>query len=583
MLATLYSLGSLATIALAAFGIGRPALRALRIGGDGELAAIAWSISLGFVISGWLLSMAAFAGGLTTLFVGLLTGVGLVSGLGELACVYLAVRNPLRVRVATSDDLTNASQLPSPSHRLKVSVSFAMIIVLAATWTCALAPPVSTTVISESLDLPKTILLQGSIHGVQSAVTPRPQFAGMLYAWGQMLDGPVTASLLNWLFGILLAAATGLFARMFIGREWAWIAAAMTLSAPGVLYQMHAPLDDLMAATFATLALVAWWKGAIELQSPRWFVLAGLFLGAALATKAALIAMLLAVAVVFLLRATTSRRDSADISRGAVRALYCAFPVAAPWWIWSIAEGGVLAPPEMQTNVLVELGPLLLAAVPGLAIVRKLRGLNVVLTILVCFVVISRLVVPQARSFAAMAPLLAMMATWLLLELPHLPRLPGRLIAGSMAACGIVIVALAAYSVMDAAPVACGCVSRDDYLRHKLPAYAAAEVANCVMREHDCLLSNDPCRAYFKCRVAPVQTPLLLANGATGPTDDQRGVTHVLLRSTEPSDTAPLSSCSQGKLFELCGYDEQRTLPLTDYITTSATGERVHYRLLILR
>jgi hypothetical protein len=269
MLATLYSLGSLATIALAAFGIGRPALRALRIGGDGELAAIAWSISLGFVISGWLLSMAAFAGGLTTLFVGLLTGVGLVSGLGELACVYLAVRNPLRVRVATSDDLTNASQLPSPSHRLKVSVSFAMIIVLAATWTCALAPPVSTTVISESLDLPKTILLQGSIHGVQSAVTPRPQFAGMLYAWGQMLDGPVTASLLNWLFGILLAAATGLFARMFIGREWAWIAAAMTLSAPGVLYQMHAPLDDLMAATFATLALVAWWKGAIELQSPR--------------------------------------------------------------------------------------------------------------------------------------------------------------------------------------------------------------------------------------------------------------------------------------------------------------------------
>jgi hypothetical protein len=569
MLATIYSLGCLATIALAAFGVGRPALRALRIGGDGELAAIAWSTALGFVICGWVLSMAAFAGGLTPWFVGLLTATGLTLGLAETACIYLVVRNPLRVRVSTSDDLFASPPVPSPDHRLKVCVSVVIAIVLGATLLCALAPPISTTAIAESLELPKTILLQGSIHGEPSAVTPRPQFAGMLYAWALMLDGPVSASLLSWLFGILLAAATGLFARMLVGRDWAWFAAAMVLGVPGVLYQMHAPLDDLMAAAFAALALVAWWKSSVELQSPKWFVLAGLFLGAALATKAALVALLLAVAMVFLFRAVAWRLDSADISLGAARAFLCAFPIAAPWWIWSIAEGGVLAPPELRSNLLLELGPLLLAIAPGVAVARRLRGLNEVLAILACFAITSQLIVPQARSFAALAPLVATLATWSFIELRQLPCAPRRLMVGSLIACEMLVVAVAVYPAVEAAPVACGWVSRDAYLRDKLPAYAAAEIANCVMHEQDCLQSSDPCRAYFKCRVTPVAAGRMpAADGNVASTGNRDGVTHVLLRS---SDLAG------------CKYNERRALPLTDYIATSASGERLHYRLLILR
>lgn len=583
MLDSLYSLTNLAIIALGAFGTGRSTLRVLRIGCLSEPAFIVWGTALGFVICGWLLSLAGFAGALSPLYIGLLTSAGIVLGLAEAACVYLVLRNPLRVQVATSEDLIVSSRLPVPNARLKRCVHLLIAFIMVATLICALAPPVSKTAISESLDLPKTILLQGSIHSVDGTSAFHPQFASMLYAWAQMLDGPVTASLLSWLFGGLLVVASAMFARMFVGREWAWFAAALALGTPGVLYQMHAPLGDLMAATFITLALVAWWKCAVELEPSRWLILAGLFLGAALATKAALIAFPLAVAMAFLLRAAMVRESSTDLPIYAARTLLCASPIAAPWWIWSIANGGRLAPVELQANLLIEMGPLLLAAVPGVAVARKLRGLNVVLGVLSGFVATSWLIVPQARLFAAMVPLLATLATWSILELSQLPNIPRRLVKASFVICAGCSLVGIAYPLADAIPVACGWLSRDAYLRERLPAYAAAEVANCVMSEHDCLRSDDPCRAYFKCRVesAHGSAPSPEATAFACPGDSR--VTHILLRSADGTNYLPPVTGNAIAPSNPNDRTASRPLPLTDYVTRTASGERIHYRLLLIR
>ena len=585
MLATLYSLGTLATIVLAVYGIGRPLLRWLRVGDDGVLAATVWSIGLGFVVAGWLLSMAVLAGLPLSVLVGVITLAGSLWGLGEAACAYLVLRNPLKIEIAAIDDLAGRMQPKPPGRLLHTILRFGIAMTLLATLVMALAPPTSRAAMRNSLELPKIVVLGGSLS---DSCASTPQFGGMIYAWALLLDGPVAATLLAWFFGLLLAASTALVARAVVGREWAWCAGAFALMAPGVAYQMSAPLDDLMMAAFATLALAAWWRGTVELLSPRWLILAGLFLGAALATKVVAVALLVAAAITWSVEAARRDEHRHEVAIGAARCLLIALIVASPWWTWVVARGRELATVDGGPSAIVQLGPWFLAIVPGLLVARRLRGLHLLVWVAVVYLLASGLIVPRSRAFAPLVPLLATIATWVCMELSRLPVMARRIAATSLAVTAASLVAANLLPARDCWRVACGLESRPAYLRSRVGAYAAAEVANRLMRGDSQVLSQDDCGLYFESRV--VSNVDLLdgksfdATGMLRSLRDQK-FTHLLLCSSQGDQetTATDALLRQAVAVELAKPEPEAMLPLTEYRFTDFAGRRSHYQLLMFR
>lgn len=590
MLASLYSLATIMTMILAAFGFGRPLVRCLKVGNDGSLASSTWSIGLGFVFVAWVLSVAAFAGALTPASAGVLTVIGSFWGIGELACLYLAFRHPVAVDVTAFDEATVYPALPRPPQKgWWLAFSALTACSIAGLLIAALAPPISPSSLSAGLELPKSLLLGDAPEALWASTPASPRLGGMIYAWAIALDGPVAASLAAGLFGVLLAAATGLLARSLIGRDWGWYASAIVLLTPGIAYQMAAPLDDLPMAAFATLALAAWWRGAADLASPRWFVMAGIFTGAALATKAAAIAMVVSVAAVWFIENVRRVENRREIALGAARCLVVALPIASPWWTWAIVHDSKLAPSEIGTDTLISLGPLLLALLPGLLVSRRLRGLNSLLGIAVCYCLASWLIVPECRVFTPLVPLLAIGITWVLMELGRLNLVARRTATASVAVIAAFTLAGNLIPVADRWRVAIGWEQREEYLRRHVPSYSAAAVANRVIRTDSRLLSEDPCGLYFECPVTPV-APAAPSSSAIAAdafkTLSASGITHLLLCSTKSAEVRTqhgIFSLDQEIRARFNVSDDDHFLPLTEYQVIDDSGNQRHYRLLMLR
>ena len=593
MLATLYSLGTLITLVLTAYGIGRPLVRWLKAGDDGVLATTVWSMGLGFVATGCLLSAAAFFQVLTPLFIVVMTIAGSFWGLGEVACAFLAIRNPLATEISVLEDLADRTMPKPPGRLLRTALMVVFAALSLGTLAAALAPPISPAALSSSLELPKTLLRGGSIYRSISA-TASPQFGSMIYGWALVLDGPVAATLISWFFGMLLAAATALLARPFVGRAWGWCAGSLVLLAPGLAYQMSAPLDDLMMAAFATLALAAWWRGAVEWLSPRWFIMAGLFLGAALATKAVAVILLVAAAITWIVDAARHGEHRHELALGALTCITVASVVAIPWWAWSIVRSGTLVPLEGGPSALVQWGPWFFAIVPGLFVARRLRGLHLLLWLTLAYLLAGWLIVPHSRAFAPLVPFLATISTWICIELSRLPTLPRRVAISSLTAIAGWMLIASLLPVVDRWSVACGAQSRADYLRRHVGTFAAAEVANRVVHRGSRLLSQDGCALYFDCPVvteADCRLPEAPISSQGQPAAVlqrlfQAGFTHLLLCSPLGGADDSLTSdtlLAQAVGAELAKPDPEAVLPLTEYYFTDITGRRLHYQLLMLR
>lgn len=588
MMASLYSLATVLTIALAAFGFGRPMVRWLKVESDGNLANSTWSLGLGFLAAAWLFSVASFTGQLSPALIGIVTIVGSFLGLAELACLYLAVRNPT-VGELTAIDAESIQHFPAPPNSaFRRCIAGVLVSSTVVGLVMSLAPPISPAAMSSGLGLPKSLLVGGSDPSIWSGCAS-PRFGGMIYAWALALDGPVAASLVAFCFGLLLAAATGLLARPLIGRTWGWCAAACALLTPGIAYQMAAPLDDLPMATFLTLALAAWWRGAVDYLSPRWFLLAGCFAGAALSTKAAAIAMVVSAATVWTVSTARRIEQREEVAVGAIYCLLISLLIACPWWAWTVLHKGQLAPAEPGASELASLGPLLTALLPGLLITRRLRGLHLLLGVAGSYLVASWLIVPRCRSFAAMVPLLAIGATWVIMEVNRLAPVFCRMAWASLTLLVCATLVHNAVPLVDRWQVATGIETRDDYLRRHVPAFVALSVANRVVRGTSRVLSEDPGWVYFDCPVVPAETHSKADLPADRPEIldglEASGVTHLLLRSAEGraesgDDRGKLSPLASAAVAELARRNS-RLLQLTNYRATAPNGESWRYQLLM--
>ncbi|HEV7221860.1 MAG TPA: hypothetical protein VGN42_04115, partial [Pirellulales bacterium] len=90
MLETLMSLLAVASIAAAAYGLGRPLVRGLGVGEDDALAVGVWSVAAGLVAAGLALVALGLVGLLSQAIIGVLTLAAGFWGLGEFSRAYLA-------------------------------------------------------------------------------------------------------------------------------------------------------------------------------------------------------------------------------------------------------------------------------------------------------------------------------------------------------------------------------------------------------------------------------------------------------------------------------------------------------------
>jgi hypothetical protein len=296
----LLSIFSFCGLALAAFGIGRPVLRGLGVGQDDRLSVAVWSVAVGLIVAGLLLAGLGLLGVLYVPVVGVITMAACLWGLGEIlhSAIHAAEQRTFPspdVPPARFDAPEDTPWAPPPRW-----LSRGML--LAAGAAClgsligALAPPTAGDALCYHLELPKTFLVEHRILYLPYHDNATfPLLTEMWFLWGLAIDGGVCAQLVHWGLGVLLGLAAVVLATPILGRRWAWVAGALVVLTPGVSNQMTAPLNDVALAAMTTLALAAWWRAVVGDQGRRWFVLAGLTAGGALATK--YIALLFAVAV----------------------------------------------------------------------------------------------------------------------------------------------------------------------------------------------------------------------------------------------------------------------------------------------
>lgn len=576
MLATAWSLTSLVLIVLAADALGRPLARAWPITSPRSSlnppawTLLAWRICLGLVAAGCLLTVLAFVGLLHVWLIQILTAFGAAIGAaGWLAgSVYLGAPWDRQGSVAGSTlPLVIGRPLPGSESSPWLQRALAALFAAAAlgSLVVALAPPVDGDALCYHLALPKYYLEAGGFrHLPYHDNSTFPLLIEMLFAWGLALDGGVTAQLIHWLFGLLLAGATCLLALDVFASPsgagqgnrdaegWAMVAAAVAVLTPAVTNQMTAALNDLALAVFTTFALVAWrqatWPdGQVSEAGTQseagWsacFVAAGIMAGAALATKYLALLFGAAMGVLWLAQLVWHRAGRKKLIAGAAVVAVVAAGVAGPWYARAAAlRGNPVYPffgavfgtsgpktdrpdkrplqskpadiavaswrmtmqPEAFGGRGNQLGVLFLAAVPGVLLVRRLPRLWPLLGVAAVYVMLWYTMRQNLRFLVPVVPLLAVAVAAAWQAASRFGGLPGWLISMAALAALAFNTAQAVGRARGEVAVALGLESREDYLARHEPTYPAAAFAASQLPPDARILSQDYRQFHFPCEV----------------------------------------------------------------------------------
>jgi len=633
MLLNLYSLLSVAAILVCAVGIGRPLWQLFGLETD-ELAELAWSLITGLLAAILILLALGLTGLLLRPLLVVLTTAGFCWGLSELAQLYFSFRH----RAARAQDVTAAEAVspPDPHPPRWLTIALLGFASIAALFAClaALAPPTAGDALCYHLHLPKVFL-----HDAQLSLLPYDENATyplgmeMLFLWALALDGGVAAQLLHAAMGLLLAAGTWLLAGPIVGRPWAVGAATFALLVPAISNQMTAPLNDLAVATFCTFAIVAMVAVMLRGESPRWFLVAGLMFGGALATKHTGLLALTATGLAFLGLAWRRPELRPTLRRGLVLMTLVALVVAAPWYARSYWRHGnpvypflsrtahaagftplkrplprhpisaAIAPwkltfePELFGGRGHQLGPFLLMAAPALLFVRRLRGLGLILSVAAVYLSLWFVLRQNLRFLLPLVPIGCVMLAWVWAELGRFPRAPSWLAQGALL-CVLATGALIPVArLRDKWPVVLGVQSRHDYLLEAEPTYAAAVLANQLAPRESKILSQDYRGYYFE---APFVRESVYrhrtryhryaADAYCAPQFSAQlrraGFTHLLLAESAGSMGIQFDPTLSQLVdrFESAPFADQRALlPLLEYQVADADGQNLRYRLIMLR
>ena len=638
MLDQLISILAAATIATAAYGLGRPVLGGLGVGHEDRLSTAVWSIAVGLVVAGTLLAGLGLLGGLYVPAIGPLSIAASFWGIGQLVGRRGDPgRGPGTARQSARCDQSGRAPWAAPPRWLAWGVGSLAGMACLGSLVAALAPPTAGDALCYHLELPKAFLAEHRIcYLPDSDNSTFPLLVEMWYLWGLALDGPVAAGLIHWGAGILLALATVVLATPVVGRPWAWMAGAVVVLAPGISNQMTAPMNDVALALFATLAVAAWHRGTFCDESRRWFVLAGLAAGGALATK--YVALILAAAVAIVSGWTFCRRRPQRrlLAEGAAVVLIVAVSVSGLWYVraaWhrgnplypflsevfafgeaaageapqtlpagksplgrgplglAAAPWQVTMRPERFGGRGNQLGVLFLAALPGLLFARRFRGLTVLLAVAGAYAGIWYLLRQNVRFLFPVVPLLAVAVVWIWIEMRRLPRLPRRAAGAAFAVTLVAFAGVAVVRCRDQLAVAFALESRQQYLAGHEPTWPAADVSNQLLGRDAHLLSQDYRAFYFDCRVTReniYRRRTAYDRQITRPADlsrqlRRRGFTHVLLAENLGQQGIRFDPTLSRLVDAQWAAAGESLVKLTEYRFADSDGAVRRYRLVMLR
>ncbi len=514
MLEVMRSLLAVGVLAISAFGLGRPLLRAMRVAQDDLLSECVWSLSLGLTLAGTTFLLLARIGCLYPSVVGAVSLAGSLWAIGEFACIYLG---HVGGRLIVVDPASADAVLPAAAP---VGTQFAVAlaaIVLLASIIAALAPPTSNDALSRSLEIPKNVLRNHSSAAYASeragsswdaANTARPNMVHMWYLWALALDGPVAVNLLQAGLGLLVALAVVLLGRPLVGRDGALAAGALVLLCPGVNHQLSVPVEDLALALPAALALGAMAQILVQLESGGWPLAAGVMLGTAIAAQPAGLPLAFAMVAVWAVVSWSRRETRRDLARAGALAALTALLTAGPWLAVAPMEATAVvataltpagAVRQSLQSALAHVGPALLIPLAGLVFARRLRGLNLLLAVALFYAALAAVDPRAGRWWSPVVPVASVAAVWAWREMVRLPRF-ARVTA--LTAWGLVALAapvVCCQKALDAMAVASGWQSRDDFLAARVPTYRAAAVVNRIGHGGQRVFCQDSRTFYFSC------------------------------------------------------------------------------------
>ena len=225
----------------------------------------------------------------------------------------------------------------------------------------------------------------------------------------------------------------------------------------------------------------------------------------------------------------------------------------------------------------------LLAAAPGVLLVRRLRGLGTAMSAALVYAALAFALCGDPRLLFSAVPLLSVAAVWVWIELRRIR--PAARCFGA-AAFAVTIASSLAVSLArspDTLAVAVGLEDREDYLLRHEPTYVAATIANHVLRSNARLLSEERQAFYFDCPVTWENSLAQMIQREASALSVQEtvqclrraGFTHLLVAETAPNGPLPVIS----PLHRVA----EATPTLTDYCFRTADGTVRHYRLVMLR
>ena len=511
MYESLASLLTLAIVALAAYGLGRPLLGFLRVDHEGRLERGVWSVAVGLVLAAWALAALALLGLLNPVLIAILSLAASAWGAAR-----LALGNRAGGREGT---LPGFSRHYGPGERgrglggdpppwLARGAAVIAGLVVLGSLVSALAPPTAAEACPH-LDVAKAVLLEGGLgRGPCDGDRPPPGAVHLWYLWALALDGPVGARLVQWGLGVLLTLAAVVAAAPILGRRWAWLAGLVTLIVPGVHGGMARPSVGIVLGLATTLTLAAWWRGAIDGGRRGWLAVAGLMAGAALAADPLALVFLPAMAASAGWVWLRQSRRRAALVRDTLAVLALAAVAGGPWCAAALIHGAAGQPlldggdPAAAGPAEYQLGALLPAALPGVLIARRLRGLGMVLAVAVLYGAGWHLLGAGAALLVPLVPLLAVAAVWVWIESGGFPAGARHVTRSALAGLLLLAAAGAMVRCRGELSVACLLESRSQYLARHDPAWPAAELASELFPPGAHLLSEEPHTFYFPCRAS---------------------------------------------------------------------------------
>jgi len=378
------------------------------------------------------------------------------------------------------------------------------------------------------------------------------------------------------------------------------------------------PIEQLALTALAVLAVAAWYRGAVLLDSRRWFLVSGFLIGALLTLGTVALSAVLAIGVAWYWRIARRPELRRRLALGLRTAALTASVVAIVWYApvlgqWHQDGSTVVGQPERSEShraadaggtrfvrpalqpwgAVASLGALALAFGPGVLICRRLPGLATLLAVAAVYAGIAwaTSVVAAWPPLLPIAPLLLIAVAWVWREMRCWP--PRARQALAVAGLGLVIVALVPPIARcpGRVPVALGLESRDAYLVRNEPTYPAAAIANRLLPRDATLMSLDDRTFYFHCHTL---TPGMLGQPLDATSSDQSsyalthrlrrsGITHLLLVAPEDPDARRSTHAWQSLTAPPRSQLPADVELITEYRHRDTAGEQRRYRLMALR